>query len=411
MNSDFTRIQQDALINKMHKRIGSENMPHMDSAMAGMPFRGEFVGKRLNEDANMEPSNRTDFDMLDNKPQHNTFLPAYGVSPAKFISTSSNNYTVNMMACAKTNALSSFSIYSIFASLFLSADSNTETESTLVDYFLFDDIDSVHKGLSQINNMLRKTKGIIIKNIILINNEHGLDGEMVKYLGEIATVRQISLNHVDNEFDTLNNYIGKITNNKIKKISKKILVNTNMICLSIIFINIMIPSFNIITNNSINLMGTINKEYDYHHEGTVKLVEIETNNKDIMLGIFMSNTTNEYPDLGLLPICISKLLKTMLAAIFIPFIDINNKTRLSTVLYQNGLSDMFEKMEISKLVQSTINLSDVLQHCLFHIVPPNAKPTNNVTIPNSHTSVIAKNTFFYYLRVKSTNTIILSGFY
>ncbi len=154
-------------------------------------------------------------------------------------------------------------------------------------------------------------------------------------------------------------------------------------------------------------MGAINKEYDYFVSGNSHLLELESQNKDICLGIYLTDDLINIRDL---PENVKKLRKVLLSCTFIPFIDKSNKIRLSTVLYQDGISDLYDKMNITKLTDSkSVKISDVLQHYSFSIIPPNVPMTKNINIPNSQARFIACGKFFYYLRAKSTNTILFVG--
>lgn len=441
------------------KNMKIDNMDH------GMPIRSIFHGKQNNKFSdtnNNDESKRLDFHLYDedesilddkeykinyhdpydgfsgfnNNATDKVIPELYGMDPGSFISININKFTLqlhNLLQLHNKFCISSYSLYAMFSALYTISKGKTETD--IYDYFSMIAKDNVYEGITYINQLLN---GLSIKNIIFINNEHKVNIELVKHLSKITNIQMISTEYIDNEFNTINNYVKKISNGSLLSVSKKVLEDADMICMTLAYIN---PSWIIPFDRNIDMkfkqlgddnlvrlvtmMNQTKHKYKYFEDELNKIIEIpciydnRNNDNKLAFGIILPNEHVEpVIKINQLTTYIKQMKYELIENLLIPEFTQQMKIRLSNVLYQNGLKSVFTNINVPEFTKDSIKISDIVQNITIIV---NNKNNQNIKMPKRSIlktpvngfskSFIADHPFIYYLRLVPTNTILIMGYF
>jgi hypothetical protein len=467
---NISRMEQDTklnlrkynkLIDKDRSNQNSRDRPYgeitgkdmkIDAFDYGMPFRTNFIGKKIDDKAEIN-INRSDFDLFDDNNNNNNnynitsyekdtnnfildddnpekLIPElYGTDSGSQLSTNINNFafTINNLLANKIPATSGFcisgySLYALFSGLYIASSGKTETE--IYEYFGMLPKENTHEGLININNLLNKMRDIAIKNVIIIDDMHILDDDMSDYINKIAEIKTINKQNPDNEYNKINTYLNKISKD-IAKVSLQVIQNANIVCLTVgiikpqwkyAFTDMVKSKFYLLNGKSrdIYMMGINNMQYDYYENNLFQMIEIGCNQNNLVMGIVISKNLQQ-PNINVKTICkyIKELKKTLINELYIPVFTQQMKIRLSSIIAQSGLKTVFTSLNIDKLIDNTnnnISVSDIIQNITV-IVDNNNNNNKKYMNKISQINFIGNQPFLYYFRLVPTNTLLLCGYY
>ena len=446
----------------------------IDDVDCGMPIRSSYSGKKMLKNPLKSNSMRLDFDLYNEEALddgHNskinyydpnnsigsgnlngnnnfegtsdysrfdmrntdTIIPElYGSDPGTFISNNSNKFTVhfyNLLQDHFSNTkfcASAYSLYTLFGALYIISKGKTEAE--IYDYFGMISKDNTYDGLEYINQTKDKLADqIILKHMIFINNNHKINNQLVDYLKKIVSINQLAVNYADKEYRTINDYLHKISNGTIAPISKKVIENSDMLCATVGYIKpIWKQPFDKSFDSKFKLLDGRYKlarilskndgQFDYCEDNINQIVEIRCVDK-LSMGIILPKEFIE-PNIKNIDLSTyTKQLKpTAIEQLCIPSFTEQIKIKLSNVLYQNGLKNVFVNMNIQELVKNDIHISDIVQNITVIVANTNNnvnvnKPTLRVRSGISNVRFIADHPFIYYFRLVPTDTILVMGYF
>lgn len=430
----------------------------------GMPMRSTYCGKKLDSDKTVQLNNRSDFNLFDENgkvsqeqdnvayddplnqssninslsTQYSTIASSsekvipelYGTDPGSFISANINKFSINLFSLLNNNnnsfCVSPYGLFNVFGALYFA--SKGLTESDIYDYYSLLSKDNVLEGLDVIRNFCNKPvqcKQMMLKNIILVNNELPVNKDFVQYINSLVDVYPVSPKNAEAEAQNINNFINKLSNLKIHPISSKIINKAQIISLNCGFIRPIWKqpfdkTFNSkFMNRNITMMGQVDCQYDYAEDNLLCLLELRCLDDIMSMGICMAKES-VVPEITYEQITsLMKNLKvTYLAEIRIPTFSQQIKMKLTNLLYQNGLTSVFHKLLVPEFVRKETSISDVVQNITV-LVENNSNNRNNRNNQNkknigpaiSNIKFIVNRPFIYYFKIIPTNTIILIGYY
>lgn len=438
----------------------------------GMPMRSQFFGKKLTKKEDTVNTFRSDFDLYDedetitNKYKINSYDPVgsiktpgmsglgysgfnevhtgtdkvipelYGSDPGSFISVNANNFSAQMNLLLQTQygshdkfCISAYSLFCIFSGIYTVSQGRTETD--IYDYFGMISKENIHDGLIYINNLMEKISDQVnIKNIIFVSDEHIINNQIVKYLSKIVTIQPIAPTHSDTEYKIINGYLKRISNGVIAPISKKIIDNANVLCLSagyirpkwkISFTKVIESQFKKLDNTHklVKMLNIMDTQFDYCEDNFMQMIEFKCIGEKLSMGIILPKELNE-PTIKASELisCIKELRPTMFDEVSIPTFVQQMKIRLSNIIYQSGLKTIFTGLYIPELIKnSESRISDIVQNITVVVTNVNTTNDNKKKTDKRYRSgisnikFVADHPFLYYFRLIPTNTIILMGYY
>lgn len=310
-------------------------------------------------------------------------------------------------------------IYSIFGSIYLGSDGNTQVE--LKNYFNFPRNDTLTSGLNYIMDLFSNTK-IPNGNCIIFADNIDHNQEFCKYINNFTKIRKVNTNNAEKEAENINEIISQLIKTGIKKsIVKDNLINCDVLFLNYasinpIWINVFNPNyikdiFNSKYQGKIqhNFMIARNETFGYYDTPYYQVLEMKSIN-NVSFGIILGDI--EFTQ-KLFDSLILNLKATTLAQVKIPVLKIQTKLRYTNIMKQTDLKTVFLDLNVPELFTSTCKLDDVIQNIEI-IIDRNigASKTNGI---NARIKTVkefnADITFTYYLRQTDTNCILFVGSY
>ncbi len=296
---------------------------------------------------------------------------------------------------------SPYLIYSIFASLYLSSEGNTEIE--LKNYFNFPRTDLLFDGLKQVQFKLNMGNCIIFSDDISYNQQYCNDINM------FTKIRKVNRNNADREALEINAIISKMTGNTKKSISSDNIRQSNVILLNYACIKpTWICNFSQITQeNGVEFMHAYNQTVGYYDQPNLQVLELASVD-NLCFGIV-------YGDIDLndktLKLITSSLKPVTLSEIRIPKMKLQTKLRYINILKETDLKTVFLDLKAPQLFNDQCEISDCLQNIEFEVTnncATNIKAHGGVKSPKKF---IVQQSFRFYLRSAANNCIILLGSY
>jgi len=295
---------------------------------------------------------------------------------------------------------SPYLIYSIFASLFIASEGNTEIE--LKNYFNFPRSDQLSAGLQQIQTNI-KTMG----NCIIFSNNIDYNPQFCKNINAFTKIRKVNTQNYLSETDEINTIIKNMSNLSKKSISNDTIKNCSICLLNYAHINPTWTSYfsKIVKINNIDYLIALEQTFGYYEQPGLQVLEINSI-EGVCFGIIYGDT--ELNDKTYKTI-ISNLKPTILDEVKIPKFSITTKLRYTNLLKETDLKTVFIDLKCSYLFNSECEVSDCLQNIEFYFTEKSIKNSKINGIKTTRKFVIEKS-FRFYVRTQE-NTILLLGSY
>jgi serine protease inhibitor len=300
---------------------------------------------------------------------------------------------------------SPYLIYTIFASLYISSDGNTEIE--LKNYFNYPRNDIIISGLKEIVDSYQKINNSI-GNCIIFSDELDYNPQFFNNINFLSKIRKVNKDNSQKEANDINTIIEKISGIEKKSISSDNIRNSNIILLNYANINPTWTSYfsKITKENNIEFMYAFNQTFGFYEQPGLQVLEISSV-ENYCFGII-------YGDIDLndknYKIITSSLKPTILEEVKIPKFKLQTKLRYTNLLKETDLKTVFLDLNCSNLFKSQCEINDCLQNIQFNV---SEKSIQNKKINGFKTSkkFIVQKSFRFYLRTVNNNCIILLGTY
>lgn len=430
-NHDMMRLEEDMRLNmkrdslniidgrnyknknseKTKKSVGeiTGNSFDVKNYAMGMPIRSEFLGKKLHgeHEETQDKKIRSDFDLFDVKEE----IKYTNDGIRKMTQTPINDFITQFakeVSSHRDLCVSPLGIYMIFATFYIS--STNEVQEILADYFGFGD--DVKKKMSELCSKIHKNN-ICLKNIILFDDLFEKNDKFIDKIANIVSIKQISKQHASEEFGLINKFISQVSKNRVPNISQSLLQKINILGLSIFDIVVLFIDFQkteeykfnsqdktknvtMITKNNVNGKIFCCKDYT--------LVEIETGYNGLIFGFFMPKNNASFVSLEEK----QKMKNCIFKKFVCPLVNQTTKIKLTNLLYNSSLKNLFHGMDIGDMIDGETYISDIAQNasiqCFIASHNKNANTKNEGSI-----DMIINNKFTYYVKMGSDDTIIAIG--
>jgi len=318
----------------------------------------------------------------------------------------------NLLNIMQTNFIfSPFLIYSIFGSLFIASDGNTEVE--LKNYFNFPRVDILSSGLTELykkylNPQILKSE-IIMSNCIIFSDEINYNSQFCNNINAFTKIRKINKNNAKKESDDINKIIMTLMNSNKTSINAQSIENNSITLLNYAYINPRWTSYFAKTSiiNNIEYIHAYNQSFGYFEQPHSQVLELESTG-NICFGII-------YGDIDLndktFKLITSNLKRTYFKEVSIPKIKIQTKLRYTNILKETDLNTVFLDLNTPNLFTTECEISDCIQNIQFNLTENSENnPIKNSGLVSSKTFIISQ-AFRFYIRLKSNNCILFLGSY
>ena len=318
----------------------------------------------------------------------------------------------NLLNIMNTNFIfSPFLIYSVFGSLFMGCDGNTEVE--LKNYFNFPRVDVLSSGLTELyQKYLNQTilRGEIKQgNCVIFSDNIDYNPQFCNNINLFTKIRKVSNSNPDKESIDINNIISGITGNAKKSISPPNIANSSVTLLN--YANIT-PTWNCNFSktskiNNVEYLHAFNQSFGFFEQPNLQVIELESTG-NICVGIIYGDIELNIKNYNFI---VSNLKRHTLNEIMIPVMNIKTKLRYTNVLKETELQTVFMDLNIPNLFTSQSEITDCIQNIEFNLINKcEYKPIKTSGIVTAKKFIISQ-AFRFYVRLKSNNCLLFLGSY
>ena len=395
----------------------------------GMPMRPEFEINKSNNDFNNVRSindfkNQRPNKNISSYEPNNSFADinsdtklSDNISEINVNINNINNFGLflydNLIQVMNTNFIfSPYLIYSIFGSLFIGSDGNTEVE--LKNYFNFPRVDILSGGLTEINkkylNQQMLKSELSMGNCIIFTDELDYNPEFCNNINLFTKIRKINKLNSSRESEEINKIVMNILGNNKKSINQQSLENNCITLLNYAKLNPRwMSNFSKITkNNGMEFMHAFNQSFGYFEQPRLQVLELESTG-NICFGIIYGDIELNEKNYKFI---ISNLKRTYLREVCIPKFTIQTKLRYTNILKETDLKTIFLDLNVPNLFKSECEITDCIQNIEFNLTENSEKNTNtkSQSVITSKTFIVSQ-AFRFYVRLKSNNCLLFLGSY
>lgn len=417
----------------------------------GMPLRSQFNPKKNDVDLEKSYNKYLDFNIFDDDQQESNLEISYfdptgnsafsfsdigkndspkKTEPIYLISNSITDYSFfiyeNLRNLTQDNTLfSTHSIFDILSVLYIASKSGSESE--LKNYLSFVDKDTVFTGCLGLKKYINKSECYDYQNILLISKKNPVNSEFINYISPLVTCFTVNTNESEKEANKLNIYLNSHYNNILGTIFRPDhLNNLNITCLTVGLLRPVwkIPFDKIIKSKFMgkeisikDMMYSSGKTHKYFEDDNFQVLEMEMYDDIFSMGFLLpKKITNKLPQINLkdFDIYTEHMKYSVMDEIIIPKFKTQCKLRVSNILKKTGLNNIFNNIDLPELLGNQSKITDFVQN--FTLLVDEKYIINN---NNSHKfrgaisnrKFIVNRPFIYYIKLKTTNTIILMGQY
>jgi len=295
---------------------------------------------------------------------------------------------------------SPFLIYTIFASLYISSDKNTEIE--LKNYFNFPRNDIISEGLKDLI-----IPNLTIGNCIIFSDQIDYDQKFCQNINMFTKIRKVNKNNAQREASEINMIIEKMSGINKKSISTENIKNSNIILLNYGNIN---PTWTshfskTLKEGNFDFMCAYNQTFGYFEQPNLQVLEM-TSTDNLCFGIIYGDIELNEKTFKLIT---SSLKPTILEEVRLPKFKLQTKLRYTNILKETDLKTVFMDLNVPYLFSSECEISDCLQNIEFTLSEKSVQ-TQKIQGFKTTKKFIVTQSFRFYLRSQN-NCIILLGTY
>ena len=431
---------------KNTNRITDLDFSNFKSSDRGMPIRGQSIShRRFNRDQEQDNDDDDNQNFIVTKEQRSRSNIEPFTVDTKFsifsdinensklthltnsdtvCVTSINDFSLFLLknlnnVLASPFVVNTLDLYSIFSSIYLSSQGNTEIE--LKNYFNFPKKTVLEEGLaSLLKNQNNKTG-----NCILFNHNLTYNPEFYKLISNYSKLRKINPDNLNTEVNTINGTVNVITQHNMKKsITNSNLANLNILLLTLgyykpcIIINtptkpqiikheFVSKYFNRIITDFVLINNSIT---GYVETSDFNILEFAIDDSKYMLGFIQPK--KNIKDISEKSIInnLDKFKITIFNRIMFPLLNIQTKLRFRNIFKKTELKTIFEDINCPDLFQDRTKIDDVLQNVEINIFPEFKNIKKEIEHKNNKEFLLASS-FIYYIRMREKQCLTVVGIY
>jgi len=296
--------------------------------------------------------------------------------------------------------ISPYLIYTIFASLYLASDGNTEVE--LKNYFNFPRTDIISEGLKEIlydNNRFG--------NCIVFSDEIEYDQSFCNNINKFTKIRKVNINNANQEANTINEIIKRMSGIEKRSITGENIKNTSVLLLNYGCINPIWTSHftKTMKDNNVEFMIAYNQTFGYFEQPNLQVLEL-TSTDNLCFGIIYGDIDINDKTYKLIT---SSLKPTILEEVKIPKFKIQTKLRYTNLLKETDLKTVFLDLKTPYLFGSECEISDCLHNIEFTLSENSVKQEKKLNGFKTTKKFIVNSSFRFYLRSANNNMLLILG--
>jgi serine protease inhibitor len=414
-----------------------------DGINKGMPMRSQYNSRKAAYDANKY----LDFNLYDKKPSKTKVGYNDENNYSAFADINSSMTPITQQANPDyilSNGLENFGsrlfksmfnllpnnnfivcthgLYSLFASLYLISNGNTEHESK--KFFNFPDKNVILKSLNKMN---MDNKIVNIKNFLVMADNITCNMEQLKLIEPYCTICNVNINEPTREAAKLTYIVNKMMNQKMRNpVTPSNIENLQVMLMTTAVIRpIWNAPFDRIekrifygyeNDRKQRYLVSHGSSYSYFEDNDHQLIEIKfgssKTNSSLAFGILLHKNTQATETNEKLHFYIDNMKPTILDEIRIPAFTQDLKFRYNNLLKKMGYQTPFHQITSRNVFpEGRVQLHDIIQNAKIVIDSTSYDGKNNTHGCHTIQKFIADKPFFYYLRSISTNTIFVNGLY
>lgn len=320
--------------------------------------------------------------------------------------------------------ISTYGIYTLFASVFLLSNGNTEHESK--KFFNYPEKKILNESLIKLTNNL-KNGGINIKNFFIYGNNIPHNGEFLSSIENFCIPAPINIYEPKKEAVKLTYIINKLMDEKMRNpVTPSTLENLQVMLMTTAVIH---PKwkfpferiakgyfYGYENEKKLNYLISYGKVFNYFEDNEHQLVELNCSNKGndrgICFGIILHKNNQTIETNEKLHFYIEHMKPTSLDEIRIPAFTQDLKFRYNNIIKKMGYQTPFYQITAKHLFpEGKVQLHDIIQNVKIIIDNSSFEKQETAKGYNTIRKFIADKPFFYYFRSLETNTIFINGLF
>jgi len=436
------------------------NSMKQDQINKGMPMRSQYNPRKPVHDANKY----LDFNLFQEKPTKKTKVKSYDANDVvnTNLNGDTNNYSsfadigtsMNLMSqqlnptnvinngvdrlgskitgillnssVSKSNfTVCTFGLYSLFSSLYLISNENTELE--IKKLFAFPKKNIVGESLHKIINTLNKIKDVIkIRNFFVFGNNIPYNPNALKAIEAFCMPAQVDISNPHNEAKKLSLIVNKSLGVNMR--NPVVAANIDNLQIMLMTIAVIYPVWDtpfdkiakgLFSNGHKELkqyyLASFGKVYPYFEDNDCQMLEVSSSNGKLMFGVLLNKKNTNYTDDDInkkISLYTEHLKPTTLDEVRIPAFSQDLKFRYNNIFKKFGLKTPFNGISSNVFSEGNPLLHDVISN--VKIVIDNSYSKNSNTQRSKNMTInkfIANKPFVYYFRFAESSTILLNGYY
>lgn len=295
-------------------------------------------------------------------------------------------------------------IYSMFGSLFIGSDGNTEIE--LKNYFNFPRSDILTSGLNDVYTILKSHASILCGNCIIFSDNIDYNPQFCKKINTYTKVRRINTNNAEKETQDINKIISYTNKIEKKSISSNIIQNASIVLLNYASINPTWLSHFTKTSkqDGIEFMHAFRQTFGYFEQQGVQVIEIVSQD-DLCMGIVYGDIELNDKNIKFIT---ANLKPQILEEVKIPKFKLQTKLKYTNILKETDLKTVFLDLKIPDLFNNECEITDCIQNIEFNFNEKSIPTKNNTGYVTTRKFIVEKS-FRFYLRTRKNNCILFLG--
>lgn len=295
-------------------------------------------------------------------------------------------------------------IYSMFGSLFIGSEGNTEIE--LKNYFNFPRSDILTSGLNDIYNIIKLHTSILCGNCIIFSDNIDYNPQFCKKINNYTKVRRININNAEKETHNINKIISNTNKIEKKSISSTIIQNSSIVLLNYASINPIWLSYFSKTSkkDGIEFMHAFRQTFGYFEQQGVQVIEIVSQD-DLCMGIVYGDIELNDKNIKFIT---ANLKPQILEEVKIPKFKLQTKLKYTNILKETDLKTVFLDLKIPDLFNNECEITDCIQNIEFNFNEKSIPSKNNNGYVTTRKFIVDKS-FRFYLKTRKNNCILFLG--
>jgi serine protease inhibitor len=418
----------------------------------GMPMRSQYNPKKPVYDSNKY----LDFNLFDKKPSKlkvgysddNNNYSSYAdinnsmtsitqqVNPEYIVSNSIEDIGTRLFKCMFNSLpnnnfiICTFGLYSLFSSLYLLSNGNTENETK--KFFNLPDKNTLGKSLYKLNSIIDSSKSenmMNIKNFFVMGNNIPCNLDSLRMIEQFCTIAQVNITEPEREAIKMTYLIDRLMGKKMRNpVTSSNIENLQIMLMTTVVIH---PKW----NNTFDRMGkgifygydeerkqnyliSNGKVFPYFEDNEHQILEIYFDgsggdNSKYAFGIVLHKTNQIAETNEKLHFYIEHMKPTTLDEVRIPAFTQDLKFRFNNLIKKMGYKTPFYQIHAKNIFpEGNVQLQDIIQNVKITIDNSVREGFNHPT-RGCHTiqKFIVDKPFFYYFRSLQTKTIFINGLF